>query len=225
MTIFIRLFCVILGYVFGLFQTGYLYGKLKNIDIRKYGSGNSGTTNTMRVLGKKAGIITYIGDVLKVVIACTLTRLLFSKSFEEIIFVLILYTGLGAVLGHNFPFYMNFKGGKGIAVTSGVAIALLEWKLLLIGVVTFVIVISVSKYVSLASLCIITGFFIEMIIFGQLDMLSEFTKTLTLSQNVKIEAYCIVFVLVVLAFIRHKDNIKRLANGTERKIGQKKAEE
>ncbi|MGN0383328.1 MAG: glycerol-3-phosphate 1-O-acyltransferase PlsY [Eubacterium sp.] len=225
MSILVRLFCIIMGYIFGLFQTGYIYGKLKKVDIRKFGSGNSGTTNTMRVLGKKAGIITYLGDTLKVVIACCITRLLFADNYPDILFALILYTGLGTVLGHNFPFYMNFKGGKGIAVTSGVVISLFDWKLFVLGFATFAIITLVSKYVSLGSLCGITGFLIELIIFGQLDMLTEFGTKWNLTLSCRIEAYIITFLLVLLAFIRHRSNIIRLINGTELKIGQKKVEE
>lgn len=119
--------CLFIGYIFGCFQTGYIYGKCHGIDIRQYGSGNAGTTNTLRVLGKKAGYITYLGDALKAIIAIVLVEhlvygrfLVPSMSFQ----LLLAYTGLGVAFGHNYPFYLKFKGGKGIAVTSGVMLAL-----------------------------------------------------------------------------------------------------
>ncbi len=100
-----RLICIIIGYIFGLFQTGYIYGRLHRIDIREHGSGNAGTTNAMRTLGKKAGIITYVGDMLKAVVASFIVRLIFSNSNIDIV-TLILYSGIGVVLGHNFPVYL-----------------------------------------------------------------------------------------------------------------------
>ena len=112
-----KIVCVVIGYLFGLIQTGFIIGKIHHIDIREYGSGNSGTTNTMRTLGKKYGFITYFGDALKSVAAIVVTYLLFREICRGSLFVIALYTGLGVILGHNFPFYMNFKGGKGIAAS------------------------------------------------------------------------------------------------------------
>ena len=107
-----RVICLLIGYVFGLFQTAYFYGKTKGIDIRKYGSGNAGTTNALRVLGTKAGLIVFAGDCLKCIIAVCITRALFSTGHPENIYLLCLYTGAGAIIGHNFPFYMGFKGER-----------------------------------------------------------------------------------------------------------------
>ena len=112
-----RLICLAVGYVCGLFQTGYLVGKMNHIDIRKEGSGNSGTTNALRVLGWKAGIFTFLGDVLKCVAAYFIVRFMYRGS--DCLPLLVMYAGAGVTLGHNFPFYMNFKGGKGIAVMAG----------------------------------------------------------------------------------------------------------
>ena len=84
--------CIIIGYVFGLFQTGFIIGKMHNIDIRDYGSGNSGTTNTMRTLGKKYGFITYFGDALKAVFAIILTSFMFGKVCSDSMMVIALYT-------------------------------------------------------------------------------------------------------------------------------------
>lgn len=213
-----KIICIVIGYIFGLFQTGFIIGKMHNIDIREFGSGNSGTTNAMRTLGKKYGFMTFFGDALKAVFAVGVTYLLFRKSCNDSLIAIALYTGLGTILGHNFPFYMNFKGGKGIAASSGVIFSLVffDWKFLALGLITFFVALALTKYVSFSSLCLMTGFFLEMVIFGQLNMVHN------LNQSEKLESYILVGIMMVLSYIRHKDNIKRLANGTERKIGQKK---
>ena len=106
-----RIICLVIGYLFGnIFQTGYWYGKFNHIDIREYGSGNAGTTNVMRTLGKKAGIITYLLDTFKAVFAALAVHFLFGRN-SDIEMLLFLYSGFGVVLGHNFPVYLKFKGG------------------------------------------------------------------------------------------------------------------
>jgi glycerol-3-phosphate acyltransferase PlsY len=107
----------VIGYAFGMIQTAYFYGKMKGIDIRKHGSGNAGTTNTLRVLGPKAGFTVLFGDMLKCAIAVWLVGWIFGSMYPEHMYLLKIYTAFGAILGHDFPFYMNFKGGKGIAAT------------------------------------------------------------------------------------------------------------
>ena len=156
-----RILCVVIGYLFGIFQTGYIYGRLNNIDIREFGSGNAGTTNAMRVLGKKAGIITYVGDMLKALLASLTVRAIFGLALDcstQDIFMLVLYTGVGVILGHNYPFYMGFKGGKGIAASSGVVISLFDLRLMLVALFVFAGVLLTSKYVSLASMCMMVTF-------------------------------------------------------------------
>ena len=215
-----RILCLVIGYIFGnVFQTGYWYGKFNHIDIRDYGSGNAGTTNVMRTLGKKAGIITYLVDALKAVFSATVIHFIFGKN-SDCEMLLFLYSGLGVVLGHNFPFYLKFKGGKGIAASSGVVVSLLLfpkhcWILTVLGIITFASVTYISKYVSIGSLVFIGAFFIEMIIYAV-------NGWLPLSGSDLYEALVLVFIITALAFIRHHGNIKRLINGTERKIGQHK---
>ena len=215
-----RILCVVIGYLFGIFQTGYIYGRLNNVDIRDFGSGNAGTTNAMRVLGKKAGIITYVGDMLKALLAGLAIRGIFGIaldcSYVEV-FMLVIYAGVGVILGHNYPFYMGFKGGKGIAASSGVVISLFDLKLLVLAISTFIIVALISKYVSLASMCMMIGFFVEFVIFNQLGKLQPLSGT-----KYTLEAYILVFFMAALAVFKHRSNIVRLVNGTERKIGQKK---
>ncbi len=205
-----RLICLVMGYVFGLFQTAFIYGKAHGIDIREHGSGNSGTTNALRVLGKKAGLIVFLGDLLKCALAVWVAKLIFGESHPDMVYLLSLYAAAGAILGHNFPFYMGFKGGKGIAATAGLIIALHPY-LIPVGVFLFFSVFFITHYVSLGSLLIYIGFVTEMIILGQLGV---FAPAL---QNILIEMYVVAFALAAMAFWRHRENIKRLLRGEERK--------
>lgn len=108
-----RILAIVVGYLFGLLQTGYLFGHFQHIDIRNYGSGNSGATNALRVMGKKAGAIVFFGDFFKAFIPCIVVRLLLkNQPINPTLFVF--YVGLGVVLGHNFPCYMHFKGERAL---------------------------------------------------------------------------------------------------------------
>lgn len=204
-----RIFCIVIGYLFGLFQTSVLYGKLHGIDIREHGSGNAGTTNTLRVLGTKAGLIVLAGDVIKCILAILVCNFLFDGSHPEEIYLLKLYAAAGAILGHNFPFYLKFKGGKGIAATAGLILAF-HPLFIPVGVVLFFGAFLVTHYVSLGSLFVYAGLMIEMIIAGQLGLFG-------CSQATLIEMYIITALLMVLAYYKHKENIKRLLHGEERK--------
>ena len=118
-----RIICLLIGYAFGLIQTGYIYGKMKGVDIRKEGSGNAGSTNALRTMGIKAGLVTLLGDCFKCVFAVVTVYLIYGKTYADIFPLLAMYAGMGAVLGHNYPFYLNFKGGKGIAATAGLILS------------------------------------------------------------------------------------------------------
>ena len=121
-----RVICLIIGYFVGaIIQTGFWIGKFNHIDIRNYGSGNAGTTNTMRTLGKKAGFLTYFMDAFKSCLVAIIIHFVYGSNSGVSEMLLILYGGFGVVLGHNFPFYLGFKGGKGIAATSGMVISLI----------------------------------------------------------------------------------------------------
>lgn len=205
-----RIICLAMGYLFGLFQTAFIYGKAHGIDIREHGSGNSGTTNALRVLGKKAGLIVFLGDLLKCALAIGITKLVFGESYPDRVYLLCLYAAAGAILGHNFPFYMGFKGGKGIAATAGMFIALHPY-FIPTGVILFFGVFFLTHYVSLGSLLIYIAFVIEIIILGQMGVFAPASRgTLT-------EMYVIAFALALMAFWRHRENIKRLLRGEERK--------
>lgn len=205
----IRLLCLLTGYVFGLFQTSYIIGKRHGIDIRDYGSGNAGTTNMIRTMGTKAGILTFFGDCLKCVAAVLVVRFLIGKGHPEILSLLELYGAAGVILGHNYPFYLQFRGGKGIAATAGIVIAL-HPVLTMLGIVTFFGVFLTTHYVSLGSLLVYAGLVIEIIVLGQMG---EFH----MSQPALYEMYVLILLMAGLAFWKHRENIKRLLAGTERK--------
>ena len=209
-----RIICILIGYIFGLFQTGYLLGKINNIDIRNQGSGNAGSTNALRVMGIKAGVITLLGDCLKCVLAIVTVRLLFQGTHPESLPLLSMYAGLGATLGHNFPCYLKFKGGKGIAVLGGLYLAT-SWWMTLTGIVVFVGLVLITRYVSAGSLCVSLLFAIEVIVYGQMGGFHMAVPLLY-------ELYAVVIFLAALAWFRHRANIKRLLNGTENKFGSKK---
>lgn len=204
-----RIICIIIGYVFGMFQTAFFYGKMHGIDIREHGSGNAGTTNTLRVLGTKAGLIVFAGDVLKCMIAVWITTLIFKGSHADEIYLLKLYTAAGAILGHNYPFYLKFKGGKGIAATAGLILAFHPY-FIPVGFVLFFGVFLTTHYVSLGSLLIYVGLMTEMVICGQTGLFGA-------AQPVLNEMYAVTAFLTILVFYKHKENISRLLHGNERK--------
>ena len=204
-----RLICLLIGYCCGLFQTSYIYGRMHGIDIREQGSGNAGTTNALRTLGVKAGVITFLGDCLKCIVAVLIAKLVFGNSYADCIKLLGLYAAAGTILGHNFPFYMNFKGGKGIAATAGLLISF-DLRLTLIALVLFLLAFFVTHYVSLGSLLVYALFLIGTIILGQQGMWG-------MEQHYLNEMYILAALLTVLAVYRHKDNIKRLLSGEENK--------
>jgi acyl phosphate:glycerol-3-phosphate acyltransferase len=198
--------CLLSGYIFGCFSTGYFIGKLNKVDIRKYGSGNVGTTNALRTMGAKAGAITLIGDAMKAVIPILLVRFFVFRDLADIdtIDLLALYTGLGVVTGHNFPVWLKFKGGKGIAATGG-AMAAFDPLIIPIGLPLFILVVAITRYVSLGSL------FIAVL----------FPIWISIRHPGNIHMLIVTLIFMALAFIKHRSNIKRLFNGTENKIGQK----
>ena len=208
----VRVYCLLIGYVFGLFQTAYIIGRMHGIDIRNYGSGNSGTTNMMRTLGTKAGLLTFLGDCLKCILAVLLVRALFGQKYAEMIPLLTFYTAGGVILGHNYPFYLQFRGGKGIAATAGLIMSLLSvvpWMTIL-GWITFFGIFLTTHYVSLGSLVVYIGILVQLVIFGQLGYFGMTQAHLN-------EMYIVALCLAALAFWKHRENIARLLNGTERK--------
>lgn len=201
------LICIIssvIGYLLGSISTSILVGKLiGKIDIREHGSGNAGATNTLRVLGKKAAIFVVLGDALKGAFSVLVAKVLciiFSLDTSLPLYL----AGFFAVMGHNFPLYFGFKGGKGV-LTSIVTIFTLDWKIGLITLIFAILIMATTKYVSLGS-CL--GAVLIMILAPVLRW-----------GDIYFIALCEI--LAVLVIVKHKSNIKRLLNGTESKLGNK----
>lgn len=207
-----RIACLIIGYCFGCIQSAYILGRLiGKIDIRDYGSGNAGFTNTTRVLGKKVGVAVFLFDLFKVIAAYILCSVIFNGkgSFIDGVSLLPgLYAGIGTVLGHNFPFYLGFRGGKGIACTLGLML-LVDWQIALITYAIGFVVFLAKRYISLSSLTMALVYPVLMLI----------TRNI---YSFGIEEILLMFVLCILAYIKHKSNIERLLKGTENKFGSKK---
>lgn len=205
-----RLYCLIIGYCLGCIQSAFIIGKLVGkIDIRDYGSGNAGFTNTTRVLGFKVGVVVFLMDLFKVIFAYHICAYIFdgNGSFIEGISLLPgIYGGIGAVLGHNFPCYLKFRGGKGIACTLGLMLCV-DWRVALITYAVGLIVFIVKKYISLASLTMTVLYPIVMFFF-----------------DFGLEEIILMGVLCILAYVKHISNIKRLVAGNENKFSLKKKE-
>ena len=183
----------IIAYLLGSIPSALLVGKIGfNKDIREHGSGNLGATNAFRVLGMKAGIIVTLSDILKGTVA-TVIPILFDASVHPLLI------GLFAVIGHTYPIFAKFKGGKAVATSSGIILGSFPL-LFVIMVTTFLLSLYLSKYVSLSS--IITGV-VTIII-------SLFYKDIVL--------IAIISFLTLFVIYRHKENLKRIKNGTEPKI-------
>lgn len=209
-----RIICLGIGYVFGLFQTGYIYGRMNGIDIRDYGSGNAGTTNALRTLGLKAGAITFLGDAFKCIFAVLTAYLIFGKTYPEYMRLLAVYTAAGAILGHNYPFYLKFRGGKGIAATAGM-IASFGPLVIAISIVTFAAIFVTTHYVSLGSIVLYVVLVAALVITGQNGYWG-------MEQRYLNEMYVLVVLLAALAIWKHRANISRLLKGTENKTYLKK---
>ena len=216
----VRAFSLLIGLVFGLFQTGYIVGKANGVDLRKVGSGNSGTTNAVRVLGTKQGLLVLAGDAAKTLIAMLIVFFTFGRMYPDMKLLLCMYAALGAVLSHDFPFYMHFKGGKGIACTAGYCIGLCFFNPWIFIVTFFVFLIPwlITHYVSLGSLCVYVALVFEFVLYGQMQW-----PGFQYEQPVLIEIYVIEFILGALAFFLHRKNIVRLVKGVESKTYLRKS--
>ncbi len=209
MTIVYRLICLLIGYCFGMIQSAYILGKMRGIDIRDYGSGNAGTSNAIRVMGTKAGLIVFLGDMLKSLAALLITGAIFGRLTPDLVYVMKAWAFAGVVLGHDYPFYMHFKGGKGVAVMAGYVIGF-HPAFLPVALLLFIVPYLKTRFISLGSLMVYGGTFVCLIIFGQLGL---FAPT---AQGHLIEIYLIQGLLTFMAFYRHRENLGRLMRGEER---------
>jgi len=196
--LFFKMMSIMISYLLGSISFSYFIAKIwMGIDIRNYGSGNAGATNVLRVLGTKPAIIALLGDALKGIIAVYLGKLTGDES-------IMLLCGLAVVIGHNWPIFLKFKGGKGIATSLGVILTISPLSSLIL-IIIGVFIIYITRYVSLGS---ITSAIILPFIFYMLHK----------------SGYYLIFALVLtfLALFRHRSNIQRLLSGKESKLGEKK---
>ena len=194
---------ILIAYLLGNISTSYIIAKkMAGVDIRTQGSGNAGSTNVLRTLGKKAGALTFIGDLLKGIIAVLIAKLIAQISGSNI--AIAGYLGVvGVVSGHNWPAFLGFRGGKGVATSLGSMIAMNPiMALSCFGI--FLIIVAITKYVSLGAIVGIS--------FSPIMML--------IGKNNK--GLMATLFLTISVIYTHRENIKRLLNGTERKLGEKK---
>ena len=208
----VLLCCLIGGYLLGSINTSVIVGKFFGVDIRKKGSGNAGATNTLRTLGKKAAAVVLLGDVAKAVIAILLAmlaaRLIFPGEYDISLYCRYL-AGLGAVLGHNFPLYFGFRGGKGILASIS-CITMLDWRIGLILIIICILIMAVTRYVSLGS---ISGAILYPL----------FVVAFNMNNKEPYVPYYIALSIAIalLALYQHRSNLGRLMKGTESKLGSK----
>lgn len=202
-TILLTILVAAAAYLLGGFSTGITISRLQGVDIRKHGSKNTGASNVLRVLGLKSGVLTFIGDILKASIAVWLGYFVLGNAFGIERFGMMV-GGLFAVLGHNWPVYYGFKGGKGVACSAAV-IFFVDVLCALPAIAVAIAAIAITKYISLGSMLLMGVYMVLMcIVHWGVWPLCAFTV-----------------VLFVLCVWRHRANIGRLLNGTENKIGNK----
>ncbi len=198
------LICIILGYFFGCFQSSYFIGKIfKKVDIRQHGSGNAGASNTTIVLGWRYGLLVGLIDIFKPIISILIIKYLFIDYVaKDYLYFLMYLNGLFVILGHDFPFFMKFKGGKGTASLVGMLIVI-DIRIAIIGVLAIVVITIVSDYIALGTFGLLLSFLISTIFF-------------------KYSISCIVISLLitVISVYKHKINIKRIIDRTETGLRQ-----
>ena len=196
----------IIAYLLGSISFSIIFSKkFAGFDVREKGSGNAGTTNVLRTVGKKAAILTLICDCLKGVLA-VLIAFIASKIMKNLDgSLLVQLAGIFVVLGHTFPVFFKFKGGKGVATALGVLITL-NWKIGLICLIFALIIIAFTKMVSVGSLLAAVLYPILTIFMGEVSFVPVLISIL----------------IALLVIFNHRENIKRIKNGTENKISFKK---
>lgn len=205
----------VIAYLIGSISFSVIISKkMAGFDVREKGSGNAGSTNMLRSVGKKAAAITLLCDVLKGVVAILIAVLLgniFKDSNKEL---LLQIAGIAVVLGHTFPIFFGFKGGKGVATSLGILL-MSNWQIGLICLVFGVVLIILTRMVSLGS-CMSAILFPVLTLF-----IDENYTVLTESKNGNVYfIYSVIMAIIVL--YNHRSNIKRILNGTENKISFKK---
>lgn len=200
----------LVAYLMGSIPSGFLAGKARGIDLRKEGSGNIGATNALRVLGKKLGYLVFAADFLKAYLAVKVGMgiawaLLYGQAVEAGV-----VAAFFAVVGHMFPVWLGFRGGKGIASSAGVMLALFPWPVFAFGLVVWLVLFFTTRYVSVASI-------------GAAVSLPTSAFTLALFGLCHWLLVVVAAIMCLLAVWRHQPNIQRLIRGTEKKFDRRKA--
>ena len=193
-----------IGYLLGCFSTGITISRAQGVDIRSKGSKNTGASNVLRVLGLKSGVATFIGDIIKAALACWIGYFILPGKVFGIERYGMILGGLFAILGHNWPVFYGFKGGKGVACSSAVVV-LCNPLCGIPAVIIGILVIVFTRFISLGSMTIMTLYMIGMCILNW----------------GKWPVCLFAVILCVWCIWRHRANVGRLLNGTENKIGQK----
>lgn len=198
---------ILLAYLMGSIPTGYLVARVRGVDIRSVGSGNIGATNVFRVLGRSAGVFVLVTDAVKGVAACKIAPVIAvrlagaASGWESWLPVL---AGVTAILGHNYTCWLRFKGGKGIATTAGVMLALVPLAFVMV-LSVWLVVFGISRYVSLASV-----------------VAAAALPVVTWFAGAPAPLVGITVVIGALAIHKHKANLQRLRDGTEHRFGNRK---
>lgn len=205
MNIVILIAITIISYLIGSISSAILVGKIiSGDDIRSHGSGNAGATNALRTYGKGAAALVTLGDCFKAVVCCliAIAAAHFTSLGSENTKLAIYASGIGAVLGHNFPLYFGFKGGKGILVSITVLL-FADWRIALVVMIISIGVMAITRYVSLGSVLGAVLFIAAALIFKRSDT----------------EYMVFTIILALVAIYKHRANISRLIHGTESKLG------
>ena len=195
----IEIVALVVSYLLGATPFGFLAGRIKGIDIRDHGSGNIGATNAFRVLGKTTGIVVFVLDFLKGIVPVLVVKTIWSESDLG-----ALCAGVGAILGHNFTFWLGFKGGKGIATSAGALLGIMPVAMAC-GLVVWFVLFAITKYVAVASM-------------GAALMIPIVT-VITDRTNTPLVVFSTL--IAVLAIVRHRSNIQRLLAGEEHRFSRK----
>ena len=231
-TFVLLLICAVFSYLIGSLNSSIIMSRvLKKDDIRNSGSGNAGATNMVRTYGKAYGVLAFVLDFLKVIIAYLIVWAIFSHAEPEIFtkfeYFFKVVTGFFCFIGHIYPCFFGFKGGKGITVCAAV-VCLLDWRLFLIGTALFFLLVFITKYISLSSIAFAVVY--PICTFFLFDREFSIIKHYITPKNsfgaeemkYRIIALIIAIVFSVIVLYKHRENISRLLKGEENKIGSKK---
>ena len=234
-TVILLLISAVFSYLFGSLNSSIIMSKaLKKGDIRNSGSGNAGATNMVRTYGKAYGVLAFVLDFVKVIIAYLVVYLIFSRVAPAIFFKYEYFfkvvTGFFCFIGHIYPCFFGFKGGKGVTVCAAM-ICILDWRMFVFGFILFFAIVFITKYISFSSILFAVVY--PICTFILFDKVYKFFPPSIAPKNTfgdkemlfRLFALAISIVFSVIVLVKHRENIKRLIKGEENKIGQHKKNE